>query len=134
MTGDRSGTQSGSILLYDDDCGFCRWSVDRILRAHRGNALRAQAIQSDEGQRLLASLSAERIMESWHIVSTDGELSSAGAAVPVLLRLLPHGRHLANLAAHFPRMTQAVYSFVATNRDHLGRIIGAKACSVRPRG
>lgn len=45
-------------VLYDCDCGFCRWSVGRLLAWDRAGRLRPLAIQSPEGQRLLADLTA----------------------------------------------------------------------------
>ena len=36
-------------VLYDADCGFCRWSVARLLAADRAARLRPAAILSGEG-------------------------------------------------------------------------------------
>ena len=47
------------VVLYDADCGFCRWSLDKILRWDRCRQLRAVAIQSEEGDRLLAGMSED---------------------------------------------------------------------------
>ncbi len=43
-------------VLYDSDCGFCKLSVRGLLRLDRDERLRAVAIQSDEGQRLLTEV------------------------------------------------------------------------------
>ena len=45
-----------SVLLYDEDCGFCRWSLDKILAWDRAKRVRPVAIQNEEGSRLLASI------------------------------------------------------------------------------
>jgi predicted DCC family thiol-disulfide oxidoreductase YuxK len=58
----------------------------------------------------------ERKMASWHLVTKDGRVYSAGAALPPLLRLLPGGRPLAALAAAFPRLTERGYRHVARTR------------------
>ena len=42
------------LVFYDEDCGYCRWSVAQLLRLDRDRRLRLHAIQSPLGQRLLA--------------------------------------------------------------------------------
>ena len=58
---------SEATLLYDADCGFCRWSIDRIKRWDRGDALRVLPIQSAEGQTLLGDMDEDQRMASWHL-------------------------------------------------------------------
>jgi predicted DCC family thiol-disulfide oxidoreductase YuxK len=121
------------LVLYDADCGFCRWSLDRLLRwDRRGRRLRAVAIQSEEGDRLLADLREEDRLASWHLVTPDGRRYSGGAATAPLARLLPAGAPVAFLAETFPRTTDRLYRWVARNRDVLGRRLGAQACAVDP--
>jgi predicted DCC family thiol-disulfide oxidoreductase YuxK len=120
------------VVLYDEDCGFCRWSLDRLLRWDRHRRLRAAPIQSEEGDRLLADLSEERRLASWHLVTPDGRRSSGGAATAPLARLLPGGAPIAFLAETFPRTTDRLYRWLARHRDALGRRLGEEACSVDP--
>jgi predicted DCC family thiol-disulfide oxidoreductase YuxK len=122
----------GWILLYDRDCGFCRWSADRLLRLERRHELEAIAIQSSEGRDLLSSMTPQDRLASWHLRSPDGRIWSSGEAVPVLLRLLPGGKGPAWVAARFPRTVDRLYRFVARNRSTLGRLVGARACAVDP--
>ena len=91
-----------AIVLYDLDCGFCRWALAKVLAWDRTGRLRPVPIQSGEGQRLLGGVPEDERLASWHLVTADGELSSAGAAVPPLLRLLPRGAPLASLAERAP--------------------------------
>lgn len=119
-------------MLYDEDCGFCRWGVDRLLRLDRRNELEAVPIQSPEGAGVLSSMTPDERLESWHARSPDGRLWSGGEAVPVILRLLPGGKGLAWAAARFPRTVDRLYQFVARNRSALGRLVGARACAVDP--
>jgi predicted DCC family thiol-disulfide oxidoreductase YuxK len=58
----------------------------------------------------------EQKMSSWHLVTADGRVYSAGAAFPPLLRLLPWGRPLAAVTAAFPRLTERAYRHVARTR------------------
>jgi predicted DCC family thiol-disulfide oxidoreductase YuxK len=120
------------LVLYDEDCGLCRWSLDRLLRWDRHDRLRATPIQSDEGDRLLADLSEEDRLASWHLVTPDGRRFSGSAAAGPMARLLPAGAPLALLAGMFPRTTDRAYQWVARNRDSLGRRLGEQACSVDP--
>jgi predicted DCC family thiol-disulfide oxidoreductase YuxK len=118
--------------LYDADCGFCRWAVAKILHRDRRNLLRPVALQDQEASRLLPDMNEAERMASWHLVTSEGDVSSAGAAVPPLLRLLPGGTAPAAIAATFPRTTDRLYRWTADHRDWLGRRVGAKACSIDP--
>jgi predicted DCC family thiol-disulfide oxidoreductase YuxK len=120
------------VLLYDSDCGFCRWSVDKILAWDRCGSLRPVALQAAEAAGLLGDMAEERRMASWHLVTSEGKVYSRGAAAPPLLRMLPGGSPLAAVLAAFPGITDRVYGWVAEHRDRLGRIVGSEACSVDP--
>jgi predicted DCC family thiol-disulfide oxidoreductase YuxK len=121
-----------ATLLYDSDCGFCRWSVDKVLAWDRRRTLRPLALQDPEAEALLPGMDEAQKMASWHLVTQDGRVYSAGAAAPPLLLLLPGGKAPATLLAAFPRLTDRAYGFVARNRDRFGRLVGAKACAVDP--
>jgi predicted DCC family thiol-disulfide oxidoreductase YuxK len=112
-----------ATILYDRDCGFCRWSLAKLLGWDRRRALRPLAIQDPEAEALLSAMSEEERMASWHLAETGGRRHSAGAAFPPLLRLLPGGRPLAALAARAPRLTERGYRWVADHRSRLGRLI-----------
>jgi predicted DCC family thiol-disulfide oxidoreductase YuxK len=119
-------------VLYDDDCGFCKWSLDKLLAWDRRHALRALPIQGEEGERLLASIPRERWLESFHVVMPDGAVRSAGAAAPALAEVLPAGAPLAFLFRRLPRPTQRAYQWVADHRSRLGSLVGVDAsCGLR---
>jgi predicted DCC family thiol-disulfide oxidoreductase YuxK len=115
------------IVLYDSDCGFCRWSLAKLLAWDRRQRLRPVAIQSAEGQWLLSDLREEERMASWHLVGADGERQSAGAAAAALLRQLPGGAPLAALVNRFPAAAERAYAWVARHRGTLSRLIPAGA-------
>ena len=117
-----------ATLLYDRDCGFCRWSLGKVLAWDRRGAIRPVSIQSDEAGGLLAGTPEEERLASWHLVDEDGRVRSAGAAFPGLLRLLPGGAPLAALTARAPRATDRAYRWVAGNRSRWGKLVsdGAK--------
>jgi predicted DCC family thiol-disulfide oxidoreductase YuxK len=122
-----------AILLYDSDCGFCRWSVDKVLAWDRSDRVRSMELQDPEADTLLGGMEEDVKMGSWHLVAPDGRVYSAGAAAPPLLRLLPGGKPLAALLAAFPGVTDRAYRVVARNRDRFGRLVGQTACAVDPR-
>jgi predicted DCC family thiol-disulfide oxidoreductase YuxK len=117
-----------AILLYDSDCGFCRWALGKMLAWDRRRLVRPVKLTSEEADRLLGQMPEERRMSSWHLVDDDGQVHSAGAGFPPLLRLLPAGSPLAALAARAPGATERGYRFVAGNRSLWGKLVtdGAK--------
>jgi predicted DCC family thiol-disulfide oxidoreductase YuxK len=119
-------------LLYDEGCGFCRWSVDKILRWGRLDRLRAVAIQSAEADELLGDMDPVAKLDSAHLVTFDGKIHSAGALVDPLLRTLPGGAALAAVARSMPKATDRMYRLVARNRTRIGGWLGADACRVDP--
>jgi predicted DCC family thiol-disulfide oxidoreductase YuxK len=114
-----------AIILYDADCGFCLWSLQKILAWDRHNRLRPVALQDPEAARLLPGMEERQRMRSWHLVTEDGTVYSSGAAVAPLMRLLPGGTPFAAVASAFPRSTESLYRWVARNRGTLGRVLRA---------
>jgi predicted DCC family thiol-disulfide oxidoreductase YuxK len=114
-------------VLYDPDCGFCRWSLAQLLALDRRAKLRPVALGTPEADALLAELDPTEREGSWHLVSPDGRRWSAGAAAPPLLRLLPGGRAPAAILARAPRATERGYRWVADHRSTLGRLIPSRA-------
>jgi predicted DCC family thiol-disulfide oxidoreductase YuxK len=114
-------------LLYDSDCGFCRWCLGKVLAWDRRRSLRPVAIQSEEADRLLEGMPDEERLASWHLVAADGTTRSAGAAFPPLFRLLPGARPLAALTSRAPRATDRAYRWVAGNRSRWGKLVTAGA-------
>jgi predicted DCC family thiol-disulfide oxidoreductase YuxK len=117
-----------ATLLYDSDCGFCRWSLGKVLAWDRRRRIRPVSLQSKEAERLLAGMPEEERMASWHLVGEGGEVSSAGAGIAPLLRLLPGGAPLAAVAARAPRAMERGYRFIAGHRSLWGKLVtdGAK--------
>jgi predicted DCC family thiol-disulfide oxidoreductase YuxK len=110
-------------LLYDADCGFCRWCLAWVLRWDRGALIRPLPLQSPEASRLLADMPEHERMESWHLVDEHGGVSSAGDAFAPLLERLPRGRRPAALARALGPLLRPAYRLVAANRAPLGRLV-----------
>ena len=122
------GPVNGAILLYDSDCGFCRWCLGKLLAWDRRARLRPVTLQSKEAETLLTGMPPEQRMDSWHLVERDGEIRSAGAGIAPLLRLLPGAAPFAAVAARLPRVMERGYRFVAGHRTLWGKLVsdGAK--------
>ncbi len=118
------------IVFYDADCGFCRWSAEKLLAWDRTKELSALPIQGEEAQHLLRDMDPELRMASAHVVAPDGHVYSGGAIADPLLRSLPGARLLAAIARTLPKTTEHIYRSVARHRDQLGRWVGVDACSV----
>jgi predicted DCC family thiol-disulfide oxidoreductase YuxK len=123
---------AASLVLYDEDCGFCRWSADRLLAWDRAGRFAFRSIQAAERAGKLDALDPEARYVSWHVITRDGRIWSGGAAVPPLMARLPGGRALAAVAEAFPDGTDRLYRFVARHRDRFGAALGQRACAVDP--
>jgi len=117
----------GTPVLYDADCGFCRWSLGKLLAWDRRRLLRPVALQDPEAERLLADMDEEERMASWHLVTQDGQVRSGGEALAPLLGMLPRGRPFAALAERMPRLLDRGYRFVAGHRTAFGRPVSSGA-------
>lgn len=115
------------VVVYDADCGFCKWLLSALLRWDRAGRLRPLALQRPEAADLLGDLAPAERMASWHLISPAGERHSGGAALPPLLRLLPAGRLPAAAFARFPGPTDRGYRWVAEHRPQLSGRVPASA-------
>jgi predicted DCC family thiol-disulfide oxidoreductase YuxK len=116
------------ILIYDSDCGFCRWCLGKVLAWDRRRAIRPIALGTAEAKRLLGDMPLGEQFSSWHLVDESNDVRSAGAGFEPLLRMLPGGAPLASAAARFPDATERGYRAVSGNRGIFGRLVtdGAK--------
>jgi predicted DCC family thiol-disulfide oxidoreductase YuxK len=121
-----------ATVLFDGDCGLCRWSAEKLRRWDRVGALGFATLDSPAADELLAGMDSQTRFDSWHLVDADGRVWSAGAAIPETLRLLPGGAPLAWLASISPALTEQAYRAVSRHRDRLGRLLGRQACAVDP--
>jgi predicted DCC family thiol-disulfide oxidoreductase YuxK len=115
------------IVLFDADCGFCRWAMAWALRLDRRDLLVAVPIQSELGGELLVDLTASERLSAARVVEEEGHRRSAGAAAAAVLAALAPTRALARLARRSPGTTELLYAAVAGQRGHLGRLVSAGA-------
>jgi predicted DCC family thiol-disulfide oxidoreductase YuxK len=112
-----------ALLFYDGACGFCRCVTGLLLAWDRGRALVPVAIQEPAGEELLAELTPEQRLESWHLITADGSRYTGGPAFEPLLASLPGGRPLSGLAGRFDAQTARGYDLVSERRDRIVRVI-----------
>lgn len=121
-----------TLVLFDEDCGFCRWAADQLRAWDRAGALAFRSIQAAERDGALDALGRDARYASWHVVTPDGRLWSGGDAVAPLMRRLPGGGLVAVIATMVPETTERLYRFVARHRGQLGAALGQRACAVDP--
>jgi predicted DCC family thiol-disulfide oxidoreductase YuxK len=115
------------IVLYDADCGFCRWAMAWALTHADDGVLATAPIQSALGDELLAGMAPGERLRSAHVVDADGRVSSGGAAAERVLSALAWTRALGRLAVRFPHTTDRLYRVVADRRMSFGRLVGREA-------
>jgi predicted DCC family thiol-disulfide oxidoreductase YuxK len=130
FTTSRGSTASAEprwVVLYDADCGFCKWMLSGVLRWDRAARLRPVALQRPEANDLLDELTPQQRMRSWHLVSPAGVRRSGGETLPALLRLLPGGALPARGFALAQGPTNRGYRWIAEHRSQLSRWVPSRA-------
>ncbi|MTD46719.1 DUF393 domain-containing protein [Conexibacter sp. W3-3-2] len=121
-------------VLYDADCGFCRWSVAWILRHVPAGSIVPRTIQSPEGQALLEAAGVPpqdrlRAAHAHRAGDPPQALRSGGDVAPMVAPLL-RGRtgRAAGLGARaLPGpVRRLLYGQVATNRVAIGRLVSQR--------
>lgn len=115
------------ILVYDADCGFCRWSVAALLDRDRRGVLEPMTIEEAGSRGLLDSIDPLDRTRSAHVVLPDGQVLSGGAGVPALAARVPGAAPIGALARVAPRLVDFAYRTIATNRMRISRLVPAEA-------
>ncbi|HEU4928562.1 MAG TPA: alpha/beta fold hydrolase [Candidatus Krumholzibacteria bacterium] len=107
------------VLLYDDQCAFCRRQVDG-LRRRVGDAVEFESYRTGAQW---SSIPEAELAQSVHFI--DGDTVASGAEA-VFLTLAAGGKHRALLWLYrrvrfFAQTAEASYRWVARNRARLGR-------------
>lgn len=99
------------------------------MRLDDDQRLRAVAIQSEEGQRLLTEVPPERRLDSFHLLTPGGTVLSGPEAAAPLTRLLRGGHVPSRAMRRFPDQTARTYRFISRHRGKLGKV-GLRSRSV----
>jgi len=111
-------------LVYDDDCGFCKYCVRWLLRFGEFEPVGFEELTPDQKARLPATY--ERCM---HLLTDDAVYSCGEAAEQCLARCGVFGRASVVVARRLPYWTairERGYRFVADRRAIWGRY---RSCS-----
>jgi predicted DCC family thiol-disulfide oxidoreductase YuxK len=119
-------------VLFDEDCGLCRWSASKLRTRDTDGGLRFVGIRSETGSTILRTMDLETRLASWHVAAENGAVWSGGAAIPVVARRLRGGAPVAWLTETFPEITERLYRWIAAHRLVLARLLGEQACAVNP--
>ena len=110
-----------TVLVYDDDCGFCTWSAELI--AERGNLSLVGYSELEDSLRNRLPDDFERCA---HLV-TDSEVYSCGEAVEEALLLSDLGEYARPVSEELRRsetygdLRELGYRFVAEHRTEFSR-------------
>lgn len=107
------------LVLYDGDCGFCIWTVGGFLRLARRGSLRTRPIQ--DSLHLLPGLDPDTALRSFHVVTADGDVASAGAGLARLCRHVPLLRPVGAVLGRIPGLSEWLYRQVAGRRGTFAR-------------
>ena len=119
------------MLIYDDQCDFCRRWSGRFARWTRRHSVRLVPLSDDRARALTGKTQVE-LERAMHLVTAEGAVFVGAAAVRELLALVPWG-WVPRTAFRIPgamRMADRVYVFVASRRQRSG--CGGEHCGRLP--
>lgn len=123
-------------VLYDDDCGFCRWSVSQLRPLDRHGRFEFIPLQhaTDHPDRPeLAELARTHdLVAAIHVVRPDGDVRAGGGAMLEILDALPGGWLLRPWAL-LPGVEAIVdlgYRQVAERRNQVSALLGRSGMPV----
>lgn len=129
-------------VLYDEDCGFCLWTVRQLRTLDRERRLEmvplGHATRHPRRPDIAEVAAGHDLRRSIHVLRDDGEVRRGGRAMLEILDALPGGWLLRPWAV-LPGVAPAVdvaYRQIAARRAILSRVVGrasAAACD-RPHG
>ncbi|MCG9894046.1 MAG: DUF393 domain-containing protein [Fimbriimonadaceae bacterium] len=121
------------LLIWDGTCGFCAWSVERLMRwdakTQRIRPVASEACPSPPLTPEILSQTRGQVV----LVGPDGETTGGADALVKILELT--GRPgLARLARPLLPLLRPGYRLVARNRHRLSKMFfGGKACGLENR-
>ena len=123
-------------LLYDADCGICTATAGWLARRVDPGQLRVVPLTEaamDSG--LAANVAGRRLIETLHVVTSNGRVLTGARAVVAAGRLVPRWKWPAILLDHRLgyALLEPLYRQVARRRHRISRLLGLPAtCEVPP--
>jgi predicted DCC family thiol-disulfide oxidoreductase YuxK len=121
---DVTNQPSATLVFYDGNCGFCRWSLTLALRFDKNTRLQPLPLQTP-GLLAAHSIALADAEKALHVVTPEGQVVQAGWALWAILRELPWWRAARVLwyIPGFAALADWGYYRIANNRDRLGRYL-----------
>lgn len=117
-----------TLVLYDDECAFCRGQVRLLTRLDWLRLLAPLPASAPEAVNAAPGLTREALLEAVHCVTPGGRVYRAARAYRQLMLRVPLLAPL-GLLLWVPGLigvAETVYRWVARNRAWLSRILGYK--------
>jgi len=120
-------------MMFDADCGFCGRSAMVLHRLDRDHALRIVPLQR-AAERVPDAPPVERLLDIIHVRDDQGRWTTGGAAWLLIMDEVPALRPVGRLVRRKPvrPLVEPAYRWVADHRWLLSRLLGARACRLRP--
>lgn len=118
------------IMLFDGDCGFCRYWIGKWRGITRGK------VRYEPYQKVLAQypqVTREQCRTAVQLIMPDGTAFSAARAVFLSLAAAGRWGFLAQSYRRFPffaRVSEALYRFVARHRAFFSRLMRIPQCDL----
>lgn len=112
---------SRPVIVYDDDCGFCAWSVAYAIRRGDFEVVGFSELSEEQQARLPGGY-----RRCVHLL-TDEEVYSCGAATEEILTRLDapvsHAAHTFRRVPASERVRDPLYRWVADHRSWFGKLV-----------
>ena len=118
------------FVLYDGDCGLCSRTAQALRLLDGRGRLRLLPLQLAASELGAAAPSLAAMTATLHVGVPGHGWSTGGEAALRIARAIPVLRSLA-VVGSLPllnRLVEPGYVLLASNRDRIGRILGAERC------
>ena len=118
------------VIIYDGECRFCRWSVDRVRQRDHAGAFEYLPRQQPGIEARFPVLAVSDFNTGLRFIDTEGTVHvGADGVYQTYRRLRPY--HLLAWLYRVPGLTQLFrlgYAVIARNRHRFGRLAPEAAC------
>lgn len=108
------------VVIYDNDCAFCRWSTDLFGQWDKRGILRFVSCKSEERIREFPQIPQEECMGALQAMLPNSSRKSGFDAVAHVMRYLPGWKKVVGFLLIYtpglPIAGRIVYTWIAKNR------------------
>jgi predicted DCC family thiol-disulfide oxidoreductase YuxK len=118
------------FVLYDGDCGLCSRTAQALRLLDSRGRLRLLPLQLATSELGNAAPSIAAMTATLHAGVPGRGWSTGGEASLRIARAIPVLRSLAVIGSlpFLNRLVEPTYVLLASNRDRIGRVLGAERC------